>query len=78
MVGTWTGDLRAWSTLGALLALVATAAYIISEFTPTTGLVIGLSALVILAAMINIDVALYILIFSMLFWLPTSWIIRCT
>lgn len=66
MVGTWTGDLRAWSTLAALLALVATAAYIISEFTPTTGLMIGLSALVILAAMINIDVALYILIFSML------------
>lgn len=66
MVGTWTGDLRAWSTLGAFLALVATATYIISEFTPTTGLMIGLSALVILASMINIDVALYILIFSML------------
>lgn len=66
MVGTWTGDLRAWSTLGALLALVATAAYIIAEFTPTTGLMIGLSALVIMAAMINIDVALYVLIFSML------------
>ena len=66
MVGTWTGDLRAWSVLGVILALVATAAYIISEFTPTTGLVIGLSALVILVAMINIDVALYLLIVSML------------
>ncbi len=66
MVGAWTSDVRSWSVLGLLLALLATAAYIISEFEPTTGLIIGLSALVILAAMTNIEVALYILIFSML------------
>lgn len=66
MPETWTGDLRAWTALGAIIALVATAAYIISEFQPTTGLMIGLSALVILAAMTNIEVAIYILIFSML------------
>lgn len=66
MVGTWTGDLRLWPALGVIIALLATAAYIIAEFEPTTALIIGLSALVILVAMTNIEVALYILIFSML------------
>ena len=66
MIGNWTGDSRFWPALGVIIALLATAAYIIAEFEPTTGLVIGLSALVILVAMTNIEVALYILIFSML------------
>ena len=66
MVGDWHSDPRTWSLVGSILALVAAAAYVISAFQPTTALLIGLSALVILAAMINIDVALYILIFSML------------
>ncbi len=66
MVGTWTSDSRWWPSLGVIIALLATAAYIISEFEPTTGLIIGLSALVILVAMTNIEVALYVLIFSML------------
>ncbi|MDD5559550.1 O-antigen ligase family protein [Candidatus Methylomirabilis sp.] len=66
MVGDRNSDLRTWSLVGAMLALVAAAAYVISVFQPTTALIIGLSALVILAAMINVDVALYILIFSML------------
>lgn len=66
MMNDWNGDARLWPVLGAVIALLATAAYIIAAFPPTTGLLIGLSALVILAAMINIDAALYILIFSML------------
>ncbi|MBI4379573.1 MAG: O-antigen ligase family protein [candidate division NC10 bacterium] len=66
MIGNWTGDSRFWPALGVIIALLATATYIISEFEPTTGLIIGLSALVILAAMTNIEVALYVLIFSML------------
>lgn len=66
MIGDWNGDSRLWPVVGGLICLVAAAAYVISAFTPTMGLIIGLSALVILAAMINIDVALYILIFSML------------
>ena len=66
MIGTWTGDLRSWSALGLIFALLSIAAYIIAAFQPTTGLMVGLAALVILAAMANIEVALYILIFSML------------
>ena len=66
MVSTWTGDFRWWSALGVMIALLATAAYIISEFQPTTGLIIGLIGLIILTAMTNVEVALYILIFSML------------
>lgn len=66
MIGNWTGDSRFWLALGIIIALLATAAYIIAEFEPTTGLIIGLSTLVILVAMTNIEVALYILIFSML------------
>ena len=66
MIGAWTNDPRSWPALGAIIALLATAAYIITEFQPTTALIIGLSALVILVAMTNIEVALYILIFSML------------
>jgi hypothetical protein len=66
MLGTWEGDFRWWAALGIALALLATAAYIITGLQPTMGLMIGLSALVILIAMTNIEVALYILIFSML------------
>lgn len=66
MVGTWTGDLRSWSALGLIFALLSIAAYTIAAFQPTTGLMVGLAALVILAAMANTEVALYILIFSML------------
>jgi len=66
MIDTWTSDSRFWPALGVIIALLATAAYIITEFQPTTALIIGLSALVILVAMTNIEVALYILIFSML------------
>ena len=66
MIGTWTGDLRSWSALGLIFALLSIAAYSITAFQPTTGLMVGLAALVILAAMANIEVALYILIFSML------------
>jgi len=66
MIGAWTSDSRWWPALGVIIALLATAAYIITEFQPTTALMIGLSALVILVAMTNIEVALYILIFSML------------